>query len=680
MKAFPADFLSLFQMLSDNTTAEILFNIKRDPTSRRKITNPNLDEMVNYFKAEDIDISSVYDFMEEKNIVANLLRDKTKAEKIEIRRNIAKNLEKLIQNLGQRKSRDKTQRLLNGILADDSESKANIVALNVFLKDSTDNKLKLMKKRYLNPENRAELIRIIEKYESKKRNFAPKDFGNDRLINLTRNLIEIRAVAGEVDEKTLTEEAKKSKWQVEMSGNSAILTKIKKFGRKVTQKTIKKLVKDELPSLAAVAAESDVKMRSISSDLRRLLYETDSSFINIGGSGRISALATKQLQSFGDIEKEEIENWFRLVIDGAKTGDSRDTTFMKEITDFKINNTAMYGRFLSGSSSSSKHNVSFYVRKLLESSIDSNLFETVMKEISAETILTRKDWLEWKKQSASTKEEKDAIELDSKKALTTEERKSFEAGYLDATTNSVALIFIEYMVDEEVVDANEEDYVIINPNQAKESQKTIVFNENLSKKLQEELKKILEDKEARDEYKEWLKDNDYSYDTDFYKKQRLTAQLKEGQDFLSGESELVKTIYSVLNSSAQKTDKLRNYFIDNTLKAILKKSSNDIRDGLSVFYHISNSMAGSLVAEAQKIDTEAGEGLTAENESLLQAVRGFATKMESNLKLFKNNFKKALQDRLLDIAEKPVNYPTIYDSTKYINKLIRYALLKRREE
>ena len=141
MKAFPADFLSLFQMLSDDTTAEILFNIKRDPTSRRKITNPNFDEMVNYFKAEDIDISSVYDFMEEKNIVANLLRDKTKAEKIEIRRNIAKNLEKLIQNLGQRKSRDKTQRLLNGILADDSESKANIVALNVFLNDSTDNKL-----------------------------------------------------------------------------------------------------------------------------------------------------------------------------------------------------------------------------------------------------------------------------------------------------------------------------------------------------------------------------------------------------------------------------------------------------------------------------------------------------------------------------------------------------------
>ena len=91
-------------------------------------------------------------------------------------------------------------------------------------------------------------------------------------------------------------------------------------------------------------------------------------------------------------------------------------------------------------------------------------------------------------------------------------------------------------------------------------------------------------------------------------------------------------------------------------------------------------MAGSLVAEAQKIDTEAEKGLTAENESLLQAVRGFATKMESNLKLFKNNFEKALQDRLLDIAEKPVNYPTIYDSTKYINKLIRYALLKGREQ
>ena len=131
MKAFPADFLSLFQMLSDDTTAEILFNIK---STNRKITNPNFDEMVNHFKEQEIDISSVYDFMEEKNLVTNLLRNKTKQEKIEIRRNIAKNLEKLIEGLGQRKSRDKIQRLLNGILADDSQSKANIVALNVFSK------------------------------------------------------------------------------------------------------------------------------------------------------------------------------------------------------------------------------------------------------------------------------------------------------------------------------------------------------------------------------------------------------------------------------------------------------------------------------------------------------------------------------------------------------------------
>ena len=63
MKAFPADFLSLFQMLSDDTTAEILFNIK---STNRKITNPNFDEMVNHFKEQEIDISSVYDFMEEK--------------------------------------------------------------------------------------------------------------------------------------------------------------------------------------------------------------------------------------------------------------------------------------------------------------------------------------------------------------------------------------------------------------------------------------------------------------------------------------------------------------------------------------------------------------------------------------------------------------------------------------
>ena len=219
MKAFPADFLSLFQMLSDDTTAEILFNIK---STNRKITNPNFDEMVNHFKEQEIDISSVYDFMEEKNLVTNLLRNKTKQEKIEIRRNIAKNLEKLIEGLGQRKSRDKIQRLLNGILADDSQSKANIVALNVSLKNSTDNKLRWIKRKYLNPENRAKLIEVIEK-KSLKKKFYSKSFYNEKLINLTRVLIEIRAASSEINEKTLDDEAKESNWETEMSGNLVIL-------------------------------------------------------------------------------------------------------------------------------------------------------------------------------------------------------------------------------------------------------------------------------------------------------------------------------------------------------------------------------------------------------------------------------------------------------------------------
>ena len=679
MKVFPADFLSLFQMLSDDTTAEILFNIKSDPKSKTSITNPNFDEMVNYFKEQEIDISSVYEFMEEKNLITNLLRNKTKAEKIEIRQNIAKNLEKLIEGLGQRKSRDKTQRLLNGILADDSQSKANIVALNVFLKDSTDNKLKLIKRKYLNPENRAKLIEVIEKKESKKRNFTPKDFYNEKLINLTRVLIEIRAASSEINEKTLDDEAKKSNWETEMSGNLVILRKIVKFQRKVTQKDIKKLISDQLPSLFSLASTEDVKMRSISPDLRRLLYETDSSFVNIGGSSRIKALATKLLESFGTIDSEEIENWFKLVMEGAKTGDSRDTNFMKEITNFKINGKSMYGRILSGRENSSKHTPSFYIRKLLELPIDSNLFERVMKEMSSETILTRNDLLAWKKQSAKTKKQKQAIELDAKKAPDTEERQAFEQEYREALVNSVAVIFIEYMIDEGGIEINDGDYTIINPKQAKESQKAIFNNKEVAEEIQAELEEVLEDEEAEEEYRDWLKSEGYSFDTAFYRKRKLTVSLNEEQKFLQDESEIVKTIYSILATSKEDEDKLRNHFQDIKLKDALNTKGNSIKEALSVFYHICNSMSGSLITEAQKIDKEAKKGLTVKNESLLQAVRDFATKMQTNLQLFKNNFEEALKNTLDDIAEKPINYPTIYDSPKYTAKLVSYALMKRRE-
>ena len=677
MKAFPADFLSLFQMLSDDTTAEILFNIKSDPKSKTSITNPNFDEMVNYFKEQEIDISSVYEFMEEKNLITNLLRNKTKAEKIEIRQNIAKNLEKLIEGLGQRKSRDKTLRLLNGILADDSQSRANIVALNVFLKDSTDNKLKLIKRKYLNPENRAKLIEVIEKKESKKRNFTPKDFYNEKLINLTRVLIEIRAASSEINEKTLDDEAKESNWETEMSGNLVILRKIVKFQRKVTQKDIKKLISDQLPSLFSLASTEDVKMRSISPDLRRLLYETDSSFVNIGGSSRIKALATKLLESFGTIDSEEIENWFKLVMEGAKTGDSRDTNFMKEITNFKINGKSMYGRILSGKENSSKHTPSFYIRKLLELPIDSNLFERVMKDLSSETILTRNDLLAWKKQSAKTKKQKQAIELDAKKAPDTEERQAFEQEYREALVNSVAVIFIEYMIDEGGIEINDGDYTIINPKQAKESQKAIFNNKEVAEEIQAELEEVLED--AEEEYRDWLKSEGYSFDTAFYRKRKLTVSLNEEQKFLQGESEIVKTIYSILATSKEKEDKLRNHFQDIKLKDALNTKGNSIKEALSVFYHICNSMSGSLITEAQKIDKEAKKGLTVKNESLLQAVRDFATKMQTNLQLFKNNFEEALKNTLDNIAEKPINYPTIYDSPKYTAKLVSYALMKRRE-
>ncbi len=679
MKAFPADFLSLFQMLSDDTTAEILFNIKSDPKSKTSITNPNFDEMVNYFKEQEIDISSVYEFMEEKNLITNLLRNKTKAEKIEIRQNIAKNLEKLIEGLGQRKSRDKTLRLLNGILADDSQSRANIVALNVFLKDSTDNKLKLIKRKYLNPENRAKLIEVIEKKESKKRNFTPKDFYNEKLINLTRVLIEIRAASSEINEKTLDDEAKESNWETEMSGNLVILRKIVKFQRKVTQKDIKKLISDQLPSLFSLASTEDVKMRSISPDLRRLLYETDSSFVNIGGSSRIKALATKLLESFGTIDSEEIENWFKLVMEGAKTGDSRDTNFMKEITNFKINGKSMYGRILSGKENSSKHTPSFYIRKLLELPIDSNLFERVMKDLSSETILTRNDLLAWKKQSAKTKKQKQAIELDAKKAPDTEERQAFEQEYREALVNSVAVIFIEYMIDEGGIEINDGDYTIINPKQAKESQKAIFNNKEVAEEIQAELEEVLEDEEAEEEYRDWLKSEGYSFDTAFYRKRKLTVSLNEEQKFLQGESEIVKTIYSILATSKEKEDKLRNHFQDIKLKDALNTKGNSIKEALSVFYHICNSMSGSLITEAQKIDKEAKKGLTVKNESLLQAVRDFATKMQTNLQLFKNNFEEALKNTLDNIAEKPINYPTIYDSPKYTAKLVSYALMKRRE-
>ena len=672
-------------MLSNDTTAEILFNIKSDDGSKTSITNPNFDEMINHFKAIDIDIGSVYDFMEEKNLVTNLLRNKTKAEKIEIRQNIAKNLEKLIEGLGKRKSRSKVKNAVDEIIKDNNESKQGIFDLIELIKEKSNAALKKLRNRNIDSKTRLKLIEIIEKKESKKRNFAPKDFYNNKLINLTRVLIEIRAVSGEVDENLLDDEAKESNWQIEMSGNLVILRKIVKFQRKITQGDIKKLIKDELPSLFALASTEDVKMRSISPLLRKLLYETDSSFVNIGGSSRIRALTTKLLESFGDVEREEIENWFKLVMEGAKTGDSRDANFMKEITNFNINGKSMYQKILSGKENSSKHTPSFYIRKLLETPTDSNLFENVMKEMAAETILTRKDWLAWKKQSASTKKEKENIELDSKKALTTEERKAFEAEYLNATTNTVPVIFIDYMKDEGDLEITDEDYNIVNPTQAKESQKAIVMKEEASKEIQEELERVLKEEEAVRDYKEWLKENGYSYDTNFYAKQKLTAQTSDAE--LQNESQLVKTVFSVISSQTEKKgeetviieDPLRNFFIDNSLKAVLDKKSKNIKDGLAVFYHISNSMASPLIAEAQKIDKEVKKGLTVKNKSLLRAVRDFASKIESNLKLFKNNFEKALTDRLQDIGENPVNYPTIYDSPNYTNKLVSYALMKRRE-
>ena len=447
----------------------------------------------------------------------------------------------------------------------------------------------------------------------------------------------------------------------------------------ITIKDIKKLISDQLPSLFSLASTEDVKMRSISPDLRRLLYETDSSFVNIGGSSRIKALATKLLESFGTIDSEEIENWFKLVMEGAKTGDSRDTNFMKEITNFKINGKSMYGRILSGKENSSKHTPSFYIRKLLELPIDSNLFERVMKDLSSETILTRNDLLAWKKQSAKTKKQKQAIELDAKKAPDTEERQAFEQEYREALVNSVAVIFIEYMIDEGGIEINDGDYTIINPKQAKESQKAIFNNKEVAEEIQAELEEVLEDEEAEEEYRDWLKSEGYSFDTAFYRKRKLTVSLNEEQKFLQGESEIVKTIYSILATSKEKEDKLRNHFQDIKLKDALNTKGNSIKEALSVFYHICNSMSGSLITEAQKIDKEAKKGLTVKNESLLQAVRDFATKMQTNLQLFKNNFEEALKNTLDNIAEKPINYPTIYDSPKYTAKLVSYALMKRRE-
>ena len=129
----------------------------------------------------------------------------------------------------------------------------------------------------------------------------------------------------------------------------------------------------------------------------------------------------------------------------------------------------------------------------------------------------------------------------------------------------------------------------------------------------------------------------------FYRRRKLTIKLNEEQKFLQGESEIVKTIYSILATSKEKEDKLRNHFQDIKLKDALNTKGNSIKEALSVFYHICNSMSGSLITEAQKIDKEAEEGLTVENESLLQAVRDFATKMQTNLQLFKNNSKKHLK-------------------------------------
>ncbi len=702
MKKFPNSLIELFAMLADDKQAKVLFNIKSSKVGKKSITNPVFDGMVNHFRANEISQDSVRQYLRDNDILATLIPNSLgKAERLQLRSNMANNLETLIQNLGKRQSRDQTQRLLDAILADNDKSKAGIVALNVFIKDAPKAKLHMIRQRYLTPEIRLKLIGIVEKYTSKKKNFTPSDFDKDTIINLNNNLITIRSTATEIDEKELDDEAKKNGWTVESSGNIAILRKIFKMGVKTTEESLKKLIKDELPLVDSANDGQNTQITQKSSDLRRLLYGKEATFKTIGGFSQIAAKTQVILEDFGTVDKEIIESWFKLVTEGVGTGLSSDAEFMKAITNFKVNGSSMYGKFLSGKTQSKNHKASFYIRELLEQPLSQNLFDEVMKNIKGSLRVSRQNWIAWKKASLGTKKEKDAFEIDARKPLTDESRQAFEETYLKATTNSIQAIMLEYLKDEEGLEISDSDYVILNENQKKESQIALIEDSEVMKKVSALRTDILEDKDALIFYRDWLKENDYTEDLTLFRERKMVSQLptKETEEidftYLDTESELVRVIYSVIHNAPTKVtedkdgekverpiDGIFRKYLGNRSKLAkyVKSNKKDIKEGLVVFYHVCNSMGSSLVTEAQAIDKHTSKGLSAENESLLAAVKKFAAKMERSLILFKNRFKKELGTRLKDIADNPKKYPAVYDKQPYINKLIKYSLLKRRPQ
>ncbi len=707
MKKFPNSLIELFAMLADDKQAKVLFNIK---STNRKITNPVFDGMVNHFRANEISQDSVRQYLRDNDILATLIPNSLgKAERLQLRSNMANNLETLIQNLGKRQSRDQTQRLLDTILADNDKSKAGIVALNVFIKDAPKAKLHMIRQRYLTPEIRLKLIGIVEKYTSKKKNFTPSDFDKDTMINLNNNLITIRSVAQDIDAKELNDEAKKNGWTRESSGNSVILRKIFKMGVKTTEESLRKLIQDDLPSVESANDGQNTQITQKPSDLRRLLYGKEATFKTIGGFSQIAAKTQVILEDFGTVDKEIIESWFKLVTEGVGTGLSSDAEFMKAITNFKVNGSSMYGKFLSGKTQTKNHKTSFYVRELLEQPLSQNLFDEVMKNIKGSLRVSRQNWIAWKKASLDTKKEKDAFEIDARKPLTDESRQAFEENYIKATTNSIQAIMLEYLIKDEGLKISNDDYYILNVNEKRESQIVLIEDSEVMKKVSDLRTKILEDPNALIFYKDWLEENDYAEDLTLFRERRMASQLPKKKTeeeteeeieeidftYLDTESELVRVIYSVIHNAPTKVtedkdgekverpiDGIFRKYLGNRSKLAkyVKSNKKDIKEGLVVFYHICNTMGSSLVTEAQAIDKHTSKGLSAENESLLAAVKKFAAKMERSLKVFKNKFKEELGTRLKDIADNPKKYPAVYDKRPYISKLIKYSLLKRRPQ
>lgn len=710
MKKFPDNLIELFAMLADDNQAKRLFNIKSSKVGKKSITNPVFDSMVNHFRANEISQDSVRQYLRDNDILTTLIPNSLgKAERLQLRSNMANNLETLIQNLGKRQSRDQTQRLLDAILADNDKSKAGIVALNVFIKDASYPKLKTIQDRYLPSEIRLKLIEIVEKYTSKKKNFTPSDFDKDTMINLNNNLITIRSVAQDIDAKELNDEAKKNGWTVESSGNTVILRKIFKMGVKTTEESLKKLIKDDLPSVDSANDGQNTQIAQKPSDLRRLLYGKEATFKTIGGFSQIAAKTQVILEDFGTVDKEIIESWFKLVTEGVGTGLSSDAEFMKAITNFKVNGSSMYGKFLSGKTQTKNHKTSFYVRELLEQPLSQNLFDEVMKNIKGSLRVSRQNWIAWKKASLDTKKEKDAFEIDARKPLTDESRQAFEEAYIKATTNSIQAIMLEYLMKDEGLKISNDDYYILNVNEKRESQIALIEDSEVMKKVSDLRTKILEDPNALIFYKDWLEENDYAEDLTLFRERRMASQLPKKKTeeeteeeieeidftYLDTESELVRVIYSVIHNAPTKVtedkdgekverpiDGIFRKYLGNRSKLAkyVKSNKKDIKEGLVVFYHICNTMGSSLVTEAQAIDKHTSKGLSAENESLLAAVKKFAAKMERSLKLFKNRFKEELGTRLKDIADNPKKYPAVYDKRPYINKLIKYSLLKRRPQ